>query len=94
MAFPLDQNHRLALDDGPPYADASAYRRLVGRLIYLAVTRPDLSYSVHVLSQFMNKPKQAHWEAALRVVWYLKGGQGILLRANTELTLSAWCDNI
>ncbi|RVW97533.1 Retrovirus-related Pol polyprotein from transposon RE2 [Vitis vinifera] len=45
---------------------------LVGRLIYLAVTRPDLAYSVHILSQFMQEPRIEHWEATLRVVRYLK----------------------
>ncbi|XP_048611515.1 uncharacterized mitochondrial protein AtMg00810-like [Brassica napus] len=93
--FPVEQNHRLALDKGPDFKNVAAYRRLIGRLIYLAVTRPDLSYSVHILSQFMQKPKHAHWDAALRVVRYLKGnpGQGILLRAHTDLHLTAWCDS-
>lgn len=48
------------------------YRRLVRRVIYLAVTRPDLAYSVHILSQFMQATKKEHWEAVLRVVLYLK----------------------
>ena len=72
-AFPIEQNRTLALDKGPDLADVAAYRRLIGRLIYLAVTRPDLAYSVHLLAQFMQKPKLAHWNAALRVVRYLKG---------------------
>lgn len=95
VAFPLEQNQKLAVDDGADLENVAGYRRLVGRLIYLAVTRPDLPYSVHVFSQFMKKPKQAHWEAALRVVRYLKGnpGQGILLNANVELSLVAWCDS-
>ncbi|KAL1200788.1 Retrovirus-related Pol polyprotein from transposon RE1 [Cardamine amara subsp. amara] len=94
-SFPLEQHHRLALAEGNDYVDVAGYRRLVGRLIYLAVTRPDLSYSVHVLPQFMQKPKQEHWNAALRVVRYLNKnpGQGILLRAHTELNLVAWCDS-
>lgn len=95
VAFPVEQNHRLALDKGLDLVAVSAYRRLVGRLIYLVVTRPYLSYSVHVLSQFMHHPKQAHWEAVIRVVHYLKGspGQRILLRAHTPLTVTAWCDS-
>ena len=95
VGFPVEQNQTLALDKGPDFADVAAYRRLIGRIIYLAVTRPDLAYSVHLLAQFMQKPKLAHWNAALRVVRYLKGnpGQGILLRANTDLKLSVWCDS-
>ncbi|XP_021867199.1 uncharacterized mitochondrial protein AtMg00810-like [Spinacia oleracea] len=54
--FPIEQNHRLSLADGPLLKDPEAYRRLVGRLVYLVVTRPDLAYSVHVLSQFLQEP--------------------------------------
>jgi len=78
-AFPLEQNHKLSLSTSPLLSDSSRYRRLVGRLIYLAVTRPELSYSVHTLAQFMQNPRQDHWNSAIRVVRYLKSnpGQGI-----------------
>ncbi|CAH9080033.1 unnamed protein product [Cuscuta epithymum] len=94
-SFPIEQHHTLATASGPPLQDPEPYRRLVGRLIYLAVTRPDITYSVHILSQFMQKPLNDHWNAALRVVRYLKGspGQGILLRTDSDLTLSGWCDS-
>ena len=68
VAFPLEQNHKLLLDDEVPMTDPRRYRRLVGKLIYLATARPELSYTIHVLSQFMNSLKVNHWEAALRVV--------------------------
>lgn len=94
MSFPLEQNHRLALVDSEELPDPAKYRRLIRRLIYLRETRPELSYSIHILSQFMQKPCQAHWDAAVRVVRYLKNnpGQGILLRSDSPLTLTAWCD--
>lgn len=94
VAFPIDQNHRLALAKNNDFPNAPAYRRLVGQLIYLLNTLPDLAYVVQVLSQFMKTPQQEHWDAALRVVRYLKNnpGQGILLRAQTDLSLIAWCD--
>ncbi|RVW45682.1 Retrovirus-related Pol polyprotein from transposon RE2 [Vitis vinifera] len=93
--FPIEHNHRLGLVNGELMSNPKSYRRLVGRLIYLAVTRPDLAYSVHILSQFMQEPRIEHWEAALRVVRYLKGtpGQGILLRADSDLSLQGWCDS-
>ncbi|XP_056698313.1 uncharacterized mitochondrial protein AtMg00810-like [Spinacia oleracea] len=71
------------------------YRRLVGRLIYLAFTRPDLAYTVHTLAQFMQHPRQEHWDAAIRTARYLKGcpGQGILFRADCDLQLTGWCDS-
>ncbi|XP_026440307.1 uncharacterized protein LOC113339215, partial [Papaver somniferum] len=93
--FPMETNHRLALAQGDLFDDVEKYRRLIGRLIYLAVTRPDLTYSVHTLSLFMQKPRIEHWEAALRVVRYLKKnhGQGILLRSDSTLSLQGWCDS-
>lgn len=93
-ATPLEENHRLAMSTSSPLSDPEPYRRLVGRLIYLCFTRPDLSYSVHVLSQFMQHPRQEHWNAALRVVRYLKGhpGQGIHLDRTSDVQLHAWCD--
>lgn len=92
---PLEQNHRLALVNGAILTDPEQYRRLVGRLIYLTISRPELSYSVHVLAQFMQCPRQEHWEAATRVVRYLKSnpGQGIFLRSDSDLKLYAYCDS-
>ncbi|KAG7599411.1 Reverse transcriptase RNA-dependent DNA polymerase [Arabidopsis suecica] len=95
VAFPMVQNHKLALAKGKPLIDPTRYRRLIGKLIYLGVTRPELSYAIHILSQFMSQPKEEHWTAALRVLCYLKNtpGQGIFLQANTPLVLTAWCDS-
>lgn len=92
--FPMEQRHGLSGDSGSLFSDPGRYRRLVGRLIYLTITRPELSYSIHILSQFLHSPRQPHWEAALRVVRYLKQspGQGILLRP-TSLDISAYCDS-
>jgi hypothetical protein len=73
---PLEQNHHLGLAKGELLANPDRYRRLVGRLIYLCFTRPELSYCVHVLSQFMQQPQTEHCDAALRVVRYLKGNPG------------------
>ncbi|XP_019059629.1 PREDICTED: uncharacterized protein LOC109117260 [Tarenaya hassleriana] len=94
-SFPLEQNHRLAVSTSDLLDDPEPYRRLVGRLLYLLATRPDITYAVHVLSQFMQQPRLDHWQAALRVVRYLKRnpGQGILLRSDSDLRLSAWCDS-
>ena len=93
--FPLEQHQQLGLVNGPLLSNPEQYRRLIGKLIYLGVTRPDLAYSVHVLSQFMQTPREEHWKAALRVVRYLKGtvGQGILLRSDSDLNLYGWCDS-
>ena len=93
--FPMEQNLKLTDEDGELLHDPSRYRRLVGRLIYLTVTRPDIVYPVRTLSQFMNTPRKPHWEAALRVLRYIKGspGQGLFLPSENNLTLSAFCDS-
>ncbi|KAL0404370.1 UNVERIFIED_CONTAM: Retrovirus-related Pol polyprotein from transposon RE2 [Sesamum radiatum] len=59
ISFPMEQNHKLALDDSVPLDNLGAYRRLIGRLIYLTITHPELCYSVHILSQVMHQPH--HW---------------------------------
>lgn len=69
---PIQPRHNLSLAKGYVLRDIMKYRRLVGRLVYLTITRPDLVYAVHVLSQFVNEPRKEHWEAALRVVRYVK----------------------
>jgi len=61
--FALETNHKLASISSQLHHDPTQYRRLVGRLIYLTLTRPELCYSVHILSQFLQEPKEEHWEA-------------------------------
>ena len=70
------------------------YQKLVGKLIYLTNTRPDISYVVHCLSQHMHKPLQSHLKAALRVLKYLKGspGSGLQFDTNSDLKLRAYAD--
>ncbi|CAH9115063.1 unnamed protein product [Cuscuta epithymum] len=92
--FPMEQNLKLRPDDDSPPVDASSYRRLIGRLLYLTVTRPDIVYAVSQLSQFLNSPRQTHLNAAIRVLRYLKHtpGQGIFLSSTNDLTLKGYCD--
>jgi hypothetical protein len=52
--FSMEQNLKLFKDAGSLLTDPTSYRRLIGRLIYLTITRPDLAYVIHTLSQFMD----------------------------------------
>jgi len=84
----------LIKSDGKLLEDGSTYRRLVGRLLYLTITRPDSTYAVHILSQFMDKPRQPHLDTTYKVLKYIKQtpGQGILLPSTGALHLRAFCD--
>ena len=64
VEFPIEENHKLALTTGHLLNDATKYRRLVGRLIYLTITRPELTYVVHILSWSIQAPREEHMEAA------------------------------
>ena len=75
--------------------DAGIYRRLVGKLIYLTVTRPDISYAVSILSQFMQAPRTIHLEGVYRLLAYLKRapGKGLLYRRQGHLHIEAYSDS-
>ncbi|XP_074363351.1 uncharacterized protein LOC141703860 [Apium graveolens] len=95
--IPIEQNHKL-IDNSFVFlsdTDTVMYRRLVGRLIYLTITRPDLSYAVHVLSQFLSKPRSDHLQAIYRVLRYLKQthGQGLLISATGNLQITTYTDS-
>lgn len=91
----MQQNIQLSKDDGMLLADPSSYRRLIGRLIYLTITRPNFSYSIQLLSQFMNKSRQPHLEAIQRVLRYFKSApsQGVFFSAKSNLHLKAFTDS-
>lgn len=74
--------------------DPTSYQRLIGRLLYLTTTRPDISFAVQCLSQFMHAPKASHMDAALRLVRYLKTapGLGILMSSTGGNNLQVFCD--
>ncbi|GJW97593.1 putative RNA-directed DNA polymerase, partial [Tanacetum coccineum] len=76
-------------DTDYPLTRINNYQKLVGKLIYLTHTRPDISYAVHVLSQFKHAPLQSHLKLAFRVLRYLKTapGKGISFNKGSDLNL-------
>ena len=91
---PIEYNCRLNSHDGEPLSDATLYRQLVGSLIYLTVTRLDISYAVHIVSQFMAAPRSPHYAAVLRILRYLKGTifDGLHFSSHSSLTFQAYSD--
>ena len=91
---PLEARPKFWDTDSPMMADANRYRRLLGKLIYLTVTRPDITYAVSVLSQFMHEPRMVHWEGALRVLAYIKRSpsKGLIYRRHDHLRIEAYSD--
>nr|GEV65681.1 putative RNA-directed DNA polymerase [Tanacetum cinerariifolium] len=65
---PMMVNQKIFMEKKAKLADRNRYQRLVGKLIYLSHTRPDISYAVGVVSRFMHQPQVAHMNAALRIV--------------------------
>lgn len=92
--FLMEQNCNLRTDSNDPDTDATRYRKLLGKLLYLTITRPDITYAVNTLCRFMTAPKQIHMDALERILRYLKTtpGPGILLPSKGELQLQAYCD--
>ena len=77
---PMIPNMQLTADDGELFSDPEMYRRLVGKLNYLTVTRPDIAYPISIMSQFMSSPRTTDWAVLEQILCYLKGapGRGIL----------------
>ncbi|GKB81856.1 reverse transcriptase, RNA-dependent DNA polymerase, partial [Tanacetum coccineum] len=93
--LPMDPNLKLQTDIGTPLSDPEVYRRAIGKLIYLTITRPNSCYTVQLLSQFMQSPTSVHMQAVKHVLRYFLNlpGQGILLAKDSAVQLKAYCDS-
>ena len=104
---PLEFNHKLtstifdeftrknANTEDTLLDDFGKYQRLIGKLLYLTMTRPDIAFVVQVLSQYMHSPKISHMEATLRVVRYIKETPGLelFMPSNKGNEMVAYCDS-
>ncbi|KAL6335920.1 hypothetical protein AAG906_003545 [Vitis piasezkii] len=95
------QNHRLGEYSDQVSTDKVRYQRLVGKLIYLSHTRPDIAYAVSVVSQFMHNSSEDHMGVVIRILRYLKSspGKGLMFSENVHLNIEGymnadWAGNI
>jgi len=84
---PLSKDLKLFLTTDDPLYDVESYRRLVGRLLNLSNTRPDLSFVVHLLSQFFQNPTIYHHQVTQHVLRYIKSNpvQGLFFAFSSEI---------
>ncbi|XP_016204551.1 uncharacterized protein LOC107645053 [Arachis ipaensis] len=91
----MDYTVPLSKNSGTPLSSTSEYRKLVGKLLYLTNTRPEIGYAVGKLSQFLDCPTDKHFEAAIRVLRYLKGAPalGLMFSAHSDLEPAGYSDS-
>lgn len=73
ISTPMCSSTKLHQYDGEPFSDPAVYKSIIGALKYLSFTRPDISYTVNTLNQFLHSPTVNNWEACKRALKYLKG---------------------
>lgn len=94
VCTPLIQGLNLVPDMGAKLEQLEQYRRLVGRLLYPSLTRPDITHGVQQLTQYMQEPCQGHFKAAIHLLKYLNGtySRGIFFPASNTMQLQAYSD--
>jgi hypothetical protein len=91
---PMELNVKLRKEEGDLLADPSLYRKLVGSLVYLTITRPDISFAVQQVSQFLQTPRHLHLAVVRRIIRYIQGtsARDLFFPANTSSSLTAYSD--
>src|ERR1044072_2658948 len=76
-------------------ADKDRYQSLVGKLIYLTHTRPDIGFAVSLASRYMSNPTETHMKTVIRILQYLKGtpGRGLYFRKNSNRGIEVYTDS-
>jgi hypothetical protein len=91
---PMEKNLKLSKFEGGGLVSSTRYQQLIGSLIYLTNTCPDLSFAVSVLSRYMQEPRESHWNATKRVLRYLQGTKyfGLEYKRNKNFRLVGYSD--
>lgn len=91
--IPMDPYAPLSKESGQHLESVTPYRELIGRLLNLTITRPDITYVVHMLSQFLQVPIDVHLHAPHRIMKYLKGnpGLGLFYYIDSDICINAIC---
>lgn len=91
---PIEANVKLGEVKKGVHVNACRYQRLVGKLIYLSHTRPDIAFAVSMVSQFMHSPCEEHFEAVFRILRYLKAtpGKGLFFGKNQQRGIEVYTD--
>jgi histone deacetylase 1/2 len=93
---PISTTDKLSLADGVRLGpvDSTRYRSMVGALQYLTLTRPDISFAVNKVCQFLHAPTTVHWSAVKRILRYIQGtlDVGPKIRKSSSITVSAFSD--
>lgn len=96
--MPMEDGYKVPsegeIEDIKLFHDPKLYRKLVGKLIYLTITRPDICFAVNQVSQHMQAPKEHHWRMVERVLMYLNGtqGLGIWMSCSKSTEVVGYCD--
>ena len=91
---PMELNVKLRKEEGDLLADPNLYRKLVGSLVYLTITRPDISFVVQQVSQFLQTPRRLHLAAVCRIIRYVQGTSthGLFFPTSNSTCLAAYSD--
>ncbi|XP_050897679.1 uncharacterized mitochondrial protein AtMg00810-like [Lathyrus oleraceus] len=91
---PMDPGDKLLSNQGEPLSDSGRYIGLVGKLNYFTVSRPDISFAVSVVSQFLNSPCQEHMDAVIRILRYIKRtlGKGLVYENKGHTQIIGYSD--
>ena len=76
---PISPSTRLVMDDGSPSVEEKSYRGMIGSLLYLTASRPDIVFSVGLCARFQSNPKETHLKAVKRIFRYLKNTSDLVL---------------